>query len=75
MLIWKAATCRRFPFHADRDRRRSAFFQFSHLPEERDATVDYIDYWNKGKVFPVGTQVALIEKAFLQSRQSEILHN
>jgi len=60
-------------FHAERNRWRSAFFQFIRLPAGRDATAHYIDHWNGRVVFPVGTQVALIEKAFLISDHGQIV--
>ena len=59
--------------HATDDRWRSAFFQFIRLPGGRDATIKYIDGWSKEKAFPAGTQVALIEKAFLVSDKGEIV--
>jgi hypothetical protein len=59
--------------HAIDGRWRSAFFQFIRLPEGRKATIEYVDRWNKHEVFPVGTQVALIEKAFLVSDQGKIV--
>ena len=59
--------------HATDGRWRSAFFQFIRLPGERQATIEYIDRWSKEKVFPVGTQVALIEKAFLVSDKGEMV--
>lgn len=60
-------------FHASESGWRSVFFQFVRLPSGRDATIDYIDDWKKDDVFPVGTQVALIEKAFLVSDEGEIV--
>ena len=59
--------------HATDGRWRSAFFQFIRLPGEQDATIEYINDWNKQKVFPAGTQVALVEKAFLVSDKGEIV--
>ena len=60
-------------FHAERDRWRSAFFQFIRLPQARDETLNYLDGWERQDEFPVGTQVALIEKAFLISDKGEIV--
>ncbi len=59
--------------HARDSRWRSAFFQFIRLPGGRDNTIQYIDGWNGQDVFPVGTQVALIEKAFLISDKGELV--
>ena len=47
--------------------------QLLRLPERRRATIEYIDRLNKQEVFPVGTQVALIEKAFLVSDKGEMV--
>jgi hypothetical protein len=59
--------------HAIEGRWRSAFFQFIQLPGGRDATIEYIDRWKEQNAFPVGTQVALIEKAFLVSDKGELV--
>lgn len=50
-------------FHAKRNRWRSAFFQFMRLPDGQDATINYLNNWNAEKAFPVGTQVALLQRS------------
>lgn len=59
--------------HARIDRRRSVFFQFVRLPGGREATLEYINKLNDRKVFPVGTQFALIGRAFLISDRGELV--
>ena len=60
-------------FHAGEGLWRSSFVQLMRLPKGRSATIEYIDRLNKQEVFPVGTQVALIEKAFLVSDKGEMV--
>ena len=43
------------------------------LPDGRDATVDYIEKLNNREAFPVGTQFALIDQAFLISDEGKIV--
>lgn len=59
--------------HARIDRWRSAFFQFVRLPGGRDATLEYIGKLNDREAFPVGTQFALIDQAFLISDKGELV--
>jgi hypothetical protein len=59
--------------HATIDRWRSAFFQFVRLPGGREATLEYIKKLNARVVFPVGTQFALVDQAFLISDQGELV--
>ncbi len=59
--------------HARIDRWRSAFFQFVRLPGGREATLEYIKKLNDREVFPVGTQFALIDQAFLISDRGELV--
>lgn len=59
--------------HARIDRRRSAFFQFVRLPAGREETLKYIKKLNDREAFPVGTQFALIDQAFLISDQGELV--
>ena len=60
-------------FHARDNRWRSAFFQFIRLPKGRQASIDYLRHWKKENAFPAGTQVALIEQAFLISNDGAIV--
>ena len=59
--------------HAMIDRYRSTFLQFVRLPGGREATLKYIDKLNEREVFPVGTEFALIDQAFLISDTGEIV--
>jgi hypothetical protein len=59
--------------HARMARWRSAFIQFVRLPGEREASVEYIKKLNAREVFPVGTQFALIDQAFLISDRGELV--
>ncbi len=59
--------------HGRMARWRSAFFQFVRLPGEREATLEYIKKLNAREVFPVGTQFALIDQAFLISDRGELV--
>jgi len=59
--------------HARMDRWRSMFLQFVRLPGGRKATLEYIEKLNDREAFPVGTQFALIDQAFLISDQGEIV--
>ena len=59
--------------HAIRGRWRSVFLQLMRLPKGRDATIEYFDRWDNQKTFPVGSQVALIEKAFLISAEGDLV--
>lgn len=59
--------------HARIDRWRSMFLQFVRLPGGRKATLEYIEKLNDREAFPVGTQFALIDQAFLISDQGEIV--
>lgn len=62
-----------FTDHASLHRYRSPSFQFLRLPGGREATLDYIDKLNDRETFPVGTQFALIDQAFLISEDGEIV--
>lgn len=55
--------------HVERRKWRSAFYSFIRLPKGRAETLEYIEK----KQIPVGTQVALIEQAFLISDQGELV--
>lgn len=59
--------------HARIDRWRSVFVQFVRLPGGREATLEYIKKLNGREVFPVGTQFALIDQAFLISDRGELV--
>lgn len=59
--------------HAHVARWRSTFFQFVRLPGGREATREYIKKLNDREVFPVGTQFALIDQAFLISDAGELV--
>ena len=52
---------------------RSAFFQLVRTPGSRESTIATIKGIHRGDVFPVGTQFALIERAFLISDEAEII--
>ena len=59
--------------HTDVARWRSTFFQFVRLPDGRKATAEYIKKLNDRELFPVGTQFALIDRAFLIGDESELV--
>lgn len=59
--------------HTGVARWRSTFFQFVRLPGGREATLEYIKKLNDREVFPVGTQFALIDQAFLISDRGELI--
>lgn len=59
--------------HAMIDRWRSTFLQFVRLPGGRKATLEYIKTINDREVFPVGTQFALIDQAFLISKEGKLV--
>jgi hypothetical protein len=59
--------------HSKMVRWRSSFLQFIHLPGGRKATIEFIEGWKKPETIPVGTQVALMEKAFLISDEGEMV--
>ncbi len=53
---------------------RSMFLQFMRLPEGHTETLRYIEKLkNRMEIFPVGTQFALIEQAFLISDDGELI--
>ncbi|MEM7234912.1 MAG: hypothetical protein AAF517_22225, partial [Planctomycetota bacterium] len=53
---------------------RSAFFQFIRAPERnRERSTALLEGINRGEVFPIGTQFALVEQAFLISDQGEMV--
>ncbi|MEM7012424.1 MAG: hypothetical protein AAF585_13185 [Verrucomicrobiota bacterium] len=52
----------------------SVFLTFMRLPEGRSATLDYLKMVEKREEpFPVGTQFALVEQAFLISNEGELV--
>jgi hypothetical protein len=59
--------------HAERLKWRSAFYSFIRLPKGRPETLEYIENAHSKEQFPVGTQVALIEQAFLISDKGEMI--
>ncbi len=59
--------------HAESKHRRSAFFQSVRTPGGREKTIASIDGFQRGEVFPVGTQFALIERAFLVSDEGRLV--
>jgi len=60
--------------HSDKLLWRSAFLQFIRLPGGRIETLKYLENLKDGaEVFPVGTQFALIEQAFLISDDGELV--
>ncbi len=60
--------------HVERLKWRSAFYSFIRLPKGRPETLEYIENRARSKErFPVGTQVALIEQAFLISDEGEMI--
>lgn len=62
-----------FTDHGNMARWRSVFLQFLRLPGGRQATLEYIEKLNDREVFPVGTQFALIDQAFLISDAGELV--
>lgn len=65
------------PFHQNKLRFRSAFLTFIRLPGSRTETSEYVKKGSRqkgdAKQFPVGTQFALIEQAFLISDIGEMI--
>lgn len=62
------------PFHQNKLKFRSAFLTFVRLPGGRTETLEYIArVGKKVEQFPVGTQFALIEQAFLISDEGEMI--
>ena len=62
------------PFHQNKIKFRSAFLTFIRLPGARTETREYIRrVGEKVERFPVGTQFALIERAFLISDKGEMI--
>lgn len=65
------------PFHQNKLKFRSAFLTFMRLPEGRVETLEYVNKSSRqtgdSKQFPVGTQFALIEQAFLISDEGEMV--
>jgi hypothetical protein len=59
--------------HVERVKWRSAFYSFIRLPKGRPETLEYIENAHSKEQFPVGTQVALIEQAFLISDKGELI--
>ena len=60
--------------HSPKLKWRSAFLQFMRVPGGRTETLKYLEKLKKRKkVFPVGTQFALIEQAFLISKDGELI--
>ena len=59
--------------HVERVKWRSAFYSFIRLPNGHAETLAYYDNAASQGKFPVGTQVALIEQAFLISDQGEMV--
>ena len=57
--------------HTEKLKWRSAFYTFMRLPGGRPETLKYIEKVNRKDGFPVGTQFALIEQAFLISDKGE----
>jgi len=62
-----------FTDHGNTARWRSVFLQFVRLPEGRKATLEYVTKLNDREVFPIGTQFALIDHAFLISDKGELV--
>ena len=52
---------------------RSIFLQFMNHPQGRSKAREYIEESHRREEFPVGTQFALIEQAFLISNENEIV--
>ena len=49
------------------------FLSFMRLPGGRSETLSYIETLQRKKVFPVGTQFAFIEQAFLICDEGEMI--
>lgn len=60
--------------HTVEAKSRSMFLTFMRLPGGRTATLQYLEKLKKGnEKFPVGTQFALVEQAFLISDEGELV--
>ena len=59
--------------HVERVDWRSAFYSFIRLPKGHAQTLAYYDNAKSQQPFPVGTQVALVEQAFLISDKGEMV--
>tara|TARA_R110002072_G_scaffold179059_1_gene335071 strand:+ start:135331 stop:136635 length:1305 start_codon:yes stop_codon:yes gene_type:complete len=57
--------------HVDKLKWRSAFYSFIRLPKGRTETLEYVEKELSKDNFPVGTQLALVEQAFLISDEGE----
>jgi hypothetical protein len=59
--------------HSDKFKWRSAFLSFMRVPGGRSETLKWIEKFNRKEEFPVGTQFAFIEQAFLISNDGELI--
>ena len=59
--------------HSGKLKWRSTFLSFMRVPGGRGETLNYLQKMSNENVFPVGTQFALIEQAFLISDEGELV--